>query len=102
MLIDRMPLTTGKPRFDQVTIGQRIRAKRDELGYSARSLGELVGIDESSMLKKEKGVAPFYFVELTRICDLLQAPTLFPILDWDAAWLVERLLPPTLRATVDE
>lgn len=97
-----MPLATGEPRFDQATIGMRIREKRSELGYSAASLGARVGISEDSMLKKEKGVAPFYFAELARICDLLEAPALFPILAWDVAWMVERLLPPTIRALSDK
>lgn len=92
-----MPLSTGKPRFDQATIGKRIRERRDAKGFSAKQLGELVGIGEDSMLKKEKGVAPFYFHELAKICDVLEAPRLFPILAWDVAWMVERLLPPDER-----
>jgi transcriptional regulator with XRE-family HTH domain len=97
MLLGCMPLPTGHPRFDQKIIGKRIRDKRREQGYSAASLGKRVGIDESAMLKKEKGVAPFFFDELTRICDVLAAPRLFPVLEWDVAWLLERMLPPDER-----
>jgi transcriptional regulator with XRE-family HTH domain len=99
-----MPLPTGKPRFDQVTIGLRIREKRAEKGYSAASLGEKVGIGEDAMLKKEKGVAPFFFDELARICDILEAPRLYPILPWDIAWFVERMnvLPPDERTLPPE
>jgi transcriptional regulator with XRE-family HTH domain len=89
-----MPPPVPRPRFDQETIGRRIRDARKAKGYSAAGLGALVGIDESAMLKKEKGKAPFFFNELSRICDILEAPRLFPCLEWDVAWLVERMLPP--------
>lgn len=97
-----MPLTDGKPRFDQATIGRRVRERRKKKRLSAAALGELVGIDESAMLKKEKGKAPFFFDELARICDRLEAPTLFPILDWDTAWMVDRYLPPDVRADLEK
>jgi transcriptional regulator with XRE-family HTH domain len=79
-------------RFDQAVIGQRIREARKSRGYTAESLGEAVGIGPDAMLKKEQGNAPIFMDELTRICDLLDAPRLFPFLDWDAARLVDRLL----------
>lgn len=98
MLLAEMPPPAQTQRFNQAEIGMRIRRAREKAGLSASRLGELVGISEDSMLKKEKGVAPFYFPELSRICDVLRAPTLFPVLEWDTAWLVERLLPPQVRA----
>lgn len=94
-----MALANGQPRFDQATIGRRIRAKREAMGYTAAGLGELVGIADSAMLKKEVGTAPFKFEELARIGDVLGAPALFPVLDWDVAEMVERLLPSSVRAT---
>lgn len=100
-----VPPAPSKPRrFDQAQIGRRIRAARKLRGYtSAQSLGAAMTpvVEESTMLKKEKGVAPFTFEELSDICDILNAPTLFPFLDWDVAWLVERMLPPSLRAARD-
>lgn len=101
MLLRTMPLTNGSPRYDQAAIGRRIRDKREQLGYTAESLGRVLGLGESAILKKEKGVAPFHFHELAKLGDLFKAPALFPILEWDVAWFVERLLPPTVRATHD-
>ena len=86
-------MTPPKPaRFDQKTVGRRIRDARRTAGYTAEQLGAKVGIGPDAMLKKEKGVAPFFLDELSRICDLLDAPRLFPFLEWDAARLVDRLL----------
>lgn len=102
-LLGAMPLTSGKPRFDQATIGNRIRLKREELGYTAEALGKVLGLGESAVLKKEKGKAPFHFHELAKLGDLFDAPALFPVLDWDVAWLVEDLLPPpSPRAALPE
>lgn len=98
MIPRRMPLTTGKPRFDQAAIGKRIREKREELGYTAAQIGKVLHLGESAILKKEKGVAPFHWDELDKLGDLFGAPALFPVLDWDTAWLIERLLPPGARA----
>lgn len=85
-------------RFDKKEIGSRVRQRREALGMSAAALGAKVGLEESTMLKKEKGKSSFTFEELTDLADLLHAPTLWPILDWKDAWWMERMLPPELRA----
>jgi transcriptional regulator with XRE-family HTH domain len=98
MLLGSMQPTPKPPRFDKKEIGSRVRARREAMGLSAAALGEKVGLEESTMLKKEKGVSAFTFEELTSIADLMKAPTLWPILEWKDAWWLEQLLPPELRA----
>lgn len=79
-------------RFDQKTIGDRMRRAREAAGLSRAALGSQVGLTDDSLRKKEKGVNPFYFDELSRICDLLDAPSLFPILEWGEAFLADKVL----------
>jgi transcriptional regulator with XRE-family HTH domain len=98
MLPDKMPLTNGTPRFDQATIGRRIRDKRIEKGMTQAEVGKILGVGEDAVRKKEKGTSPFHFHELAKLGDLWGAPALYPVLDWDVAWFVERTLPPDIQA----
>jgi transcriptional regulator with XRE-family HTH domain len=79
-------------RFDQATIGDRMRRAREAAGLSRAKLCRQIGMEEDTLRKKEKGENPFYFAELARICDILEAPTLFPIMEWGEASLADKLL----------
>lgn len=80
------------PRFDQKTIGARMRKAREDAGFSRVKLGEKIGMEEDTLRKKESGENPFYLSELSDICDLLAAPSLFPFMDWGEAKLADKLL----------
>jgi transcriptional regulator with XRE-family HTH domain len=89
---------TVKPpkRFDSKVIGARIAAARKAKGWSTEVLAARVHLSADALYKKQRGAAPFFFDELSRICDELGAPRLFPFLEWSEALLVERLLRDTL------
>jgi transcriptional regulator with XRE-family HTH domain len=89
---DDVPPPQRPPRFDQVTIGDRMRRAREAAGLSRPALCAKIGMAEDTLRKKESGENPFYFPELTRICDELDAPSLFPIMDWGEARLADKLL----------
>jgi transcriptional regulator with XRE-family HTH domain len=92
-MISAMPTKPHKPpRFDQKVIAARIRAERKRHGLSAEDLAEQAKIGVESLYKKERGEQPFYMDEITRICDVLETPSLFPFLDLDAARLADKLL----------
>ncbi|HEY5993932.1 MAG TPA: S24 family peptidase [Gallionellaceae bacterium] len=59
------------------TLGQRIRARRKELGLSQEKLGELAGLDQTVISKLERGDVQ----ETARIAELAHA------LGCDALWL---------------
>jgi transcriptional regulator with XRE-family HTH domain len=91
---EHVPKPERRPRFDQVTIGKRMRAARDAKGWSRAEFIRRAGIamEEDTLRKKEKGENPFYFAELSAFCDALEAPALFPIMDWGEARLADKLL----------
>lgn len=80
------------PRFDNRLIGRRIREAREAKGLTTETLATASRIGVDSLYKKQRGVAPWYFDELHRVCEVLNAPRYFPILDWNESLLVERLL----------
>jgi transcriptional regulator with XRE-family HTH domain len=82
------------PRFDQVTIGERMRDAREKRKLSRVGLIKLAGIamGEDALRKKESGENPFYFAELSALCDALEAPRLFPIMPWGEARLADKML----------
>jgi transcriptional regulator with XRE-family HTH domain len=84
----------GPPRFDQATIGERMREAREKRGWSRTKLIKESGLamQEDTLRKKENGDNPFYFHELTAFCDALEAPSLFPIMPWGEARLADKLL----------
>jgi hypothetical protein len=89
-----LPGTVKPPkRYDDKEIGARIRkARRTKTRLSTEAFAPLVHIGAEALYKKERGDAPFYLEELNRICERLEAPYLFPFLEWGEALLVERLL----------
>lgn len=80
------------PRFDALTISARMRWGREHRDFTLESLGERVGMAADTLRKKEKGENPFYLDEIARICDVLDAPSLFPFMDWGEAKLADKLL----------
>lgn len=55
------------------TFGQRLRAARVETGYrSAASLAAVLGIEEATYRKYERGASEPNFETLVRICGLLK------------------------------
>ncbi len=80
-------------RFDDKVIGARVKRARLKKKWSTETLATKTGIGVDSLYKKQRGETPFSFDELHRIGEALEAPRLFPILDWTVAHLVERLLP---------
>jgi transcriptional regulator with XRE-family HTH domain len=85
------PVKTPR-RFDPETIAARMRWGREHRGFTLESLGERVGLAADTLRKKEKAENPFYLDEIARICDVLEAPTLFPFMDWGEAKLADKLL----------
>ena len=61
----------------KTTLGQRIKARRKELGLSQEKLGELAGLDQTVISKLERGDVQ----ETSRIAELAHA------LSCDALWL---------------
>lgn len=88
-------LTVAKfpsPRFDQATVARRMRAARKDAGLTTEELAEGAKVGLEALYKKMRGSAPFQLDELSRLCDVLKAPSLFPFLDWDVAALADKLL----------
>jgi transcriptional regulator with XRE-family HTH domain len=85
------------PRFDPVEVPARLRKARESHGLSRPALlkrlksGGLV-MEEDTLRKKEAGENPFYLDEIRRICDALEAPSLFPFMEWGEAKLADKLL----------
>ena len=74
------PLAKPEMRFDPKIIGRRMRKAREQAGLSRVKLGERVNLTEDALRKKEKGDNPFYLDEISRICEALRAPSLFPFM----------------------
>lgn len=53
-------------------------------------LARAAGLGTDTLRKKEKGVNPFYLEEISRLCDILDAPSIFPFLDWGEARTLDR------------
>lgn len=87
-----MPQRAHTPRFDPAEIGRRLRKARRDAHLSMAELGRRVGLSEDALRKKEKGENPFYLDEISRICEELDAPTLFPFMEWGEAKLADKLL----------
>jgi hypothetical protein len=84
---------TTKLRFDPRVIGKRVRdARRERAKLTTAQLADRTAIGLDSLYKKQRGIQPFYLEELSRVCDVLGAPTLFPFLEWEAAALVDKIL----------
>lgn len=81
------------PRFDREEVGKRIRQARKDRGFpSAQKFAAKLGIGWSAYYKKEQGRSPFDLDELNRICDLLDAPSLFPFVDWEKGRTLDEIL----------
>ncbi len=87
-----MARRTPTPRFDPAEIGRRMRRARQAAHLSMARLGKKVGLSEDALRKKEKGENPFYLEEISRICDELDAPSLFPFMEWGEARLADKML----------
>lgn len=80
-------------RFDPRVIGKRVRdARTDRAHLTTEQLAGKAGIGIDSLYKKQRGVQPFYLEELSRVCDVLETPSLFPFLEWEVAVLVDKML----------
>lgn len=87
------PRAQPKPqRFDPKVIAARVRTAREAHDMTAKELAAAIGIGKDALFKKEKAENPFYLDELSRIADALNAPSLWPFLEWDAAGLADKLL----------
>ena len=83
----------SQDRFDAEQIGGRLRwARKERLKLSMAKLAPRIGMTEDQLRKKEKGINPFYLNEISQICELLKAPSLFPFMDWGEAKLADKLL----------
>ncbi len=87
-----MARRTATPRFDPAEIGRRMRKARQAAHLSMAKLGKRVAMSADTLRKKETGANPFYLDEISRICDVLDAPTLFPFMEWGEAKLADKLL----------
>lgn len=87
-----MATAPKQARFDPKEIGARVKKARKLRGLSTEKLAEKARIGVDSLYKKQRGEQPFYFEELSRVCEALNAPTLFPFLEWDAARMVDKQL----------
>lgn len=80
-------------RFDPEEIGRRVRAARlAHDNMTSEKLGDLIGMAANTLAHKEVGTSPFFLGELSRIADALDAPPLWPFLDWEAAQLLARVM----------
>lgn len=86
------PLAPPEMRFDPRAIGKRMRKAREKAGLSQAKLAKRVNLTEDALRKKEKGENPFYLDEISRICEVLRAPSLFPFMEWGEAALADKLL----------
>lgn len=61
-------------------MGNRIRARRIELGYSQLRLGELAGVDNKTISRAENGVYAISVDQIARLARALSVPpsSLFP------------------------
>ena len=84
----------GTDRFRQDVIAARIKQRRELVDppLTRKDMARLAEIEMWSYYKKEKGEVPFRLDELSRVAEVLKAPSLWPVLDWDAAILVEKML----------
>jgi transcriptional regulator with XRE-family HTH domain len=87
-----MTPATKPPRFDRVRIGKRVSEARKAAKLTTEELAAKAGIGADSLYKKQRGDQPWYFDELSRVCEILEAPSLFPFLDWETAHAVDKLL----------
>ena len=83
---------TSGVRFDSAKVPQRMRWAREHRGLSRPKLAKRVGMSKDQLRKKEDGTNPFYLGEIRKICDVLEAPYLYPFLEWEAARLADKLL----------
>lgn len=81
-------------RFDAPRFAERIKWAREYRGYTQEALAKMLKtkMEADTYRKKEDGTNPFRLEELQEICDALQAPYHFPLLDWEAARLADKLL----------
>jgi hypothetical protein len=92
--VSALPRQANPPRFDQVTIGRRMRKAREMKHLSRLKLIAKAGIGmtEDQLRHKESGKNPFYMRDLSSLCDALEAPSLFPFMEWGEAKLADKLL----------
>jgi hypothetical protein len=94
MLLD-VPSTPKTDRFSAQTIGQRIkdaRRHRVKPPLSTEKLAERAKIGVDSLYKKQRGEQPWYMDEVSRVCEVLDAPYGFPFIEWGEARMLEDLL----------
>lgn len=93
MAIVHRRMSFPRPRFDAKVIGERMREARRQQGFDAvGNFAARIGVGKDAWYRKEQGKSPFTMEELSRACDLLRAPSLFPFLTWSEAYMVDRAL----------
>lgn len=84
--------TVKSHRFDPQEVARRLRKAREDADLTQAELAKRVGMSEDQLRKKETGTNPYYLDEIARICDELDAPSLFPWMEWGEARLADKLL----------
>ena len=56
------------------SIGERLRARREEIGLSVEELAAACGLSSARLIECEAGAAPLTVLELCRLADQLEAP----------------------------
>jgi transcriptional regulator with XRE-family HTH domain len=80
------------PRFAPDEVSRRLRRAREDAEMTQAALAKRVGMSTDQLRKKEKGENPYYLDEIAKICDVLEAPSLFPFMEWGEAKLADKLL----------
>lgn len=66
-----------------MTVGQKIKQAREELGISADQVAECIGVHRSTAFRWERGASEkMSFETMIRLCELLQITPNY-LLGWD-------------------
>lgn len=73
----RQRRTKGRPTGTDIHVGQRVKARRIELGMSQTDLGKLIGITFQQLQKNERGVNRFSASRLHETARALDVPVAY-------------------------
>lgn len=76
-------------RFDPETIADRVKAERMRRGWTVEEFAAKAGIGRWNVYKKDNKTSYWDLEDLSRVAEVFDAPTLWPILEWRLAEAID-------------